>query len=90
MGDAEKQTADDIPTIGGRLVIDMHHPPHHGMSTGQYLATRLTSLKPPMLKAPNPITLLRMLNRRHWAFFFVAFIAWVNPCASYWHREALN
>ncbi|RYP05681.1 hypothetical protein DL765_009753 [Monosporascus sp. GIB2] len=52
------------------------HPPHHGMSPGTYLATRITSLKPPMAKAPNPISLIRMLNRQQWAFFFVAFLAW--------------
>ena len=53
------------------------YPPHHGMSPGRYLATRISSLKPPMAKAPNPIKLILMLNRRHWAFFFVAFWAWV-------------
>jgi SHS family lactate transporter-like MFS transporter len=53
------------------------HPPHHGMSTGKYLATRVSSLKPPMSKAPNPFRLMRMLNRHQWAFFFVAFFAWV-------------
>ncbi|KAI1499249.1 H+ symporter family protein [Biscogniauxia marginata] len=52
------------------------YPPHHGMSVGTYLATRISSLKPPMTKAPNPIRLLRMLNRHHWAFFSIAFIAW--------------
>ncbi|KAI1851514.1 hypothetical protein JX265_012404 [Neoarthrinium moseri] len=52
------------------------HPPHHGMSSGKYLATRISSLKPAMVKAPNPIRLVRMLSRRHWAFFFVAFWAW--------------
>lgn len=51
-------------------------PPHAGMSAGEYLATRLPTLKPPMHKAPNPIKLLMMLNRRQWAFFLVAFFAW--------------
>ncbi|ORY59772.1 major facilitator superfamily domain-containing protein [Pseudomassariella vexata] len=54
------------------------HPPHYGMSTGKYLATRFTSLKPPMTKAPNPIALLRKLNRQNWAFFAIAFFAWVH------------
>lgn len=54
------------------------YPPHHGMSAGTYLATRVSSLKPPMRKAPNPIRLLRMLDRHHWAFFSIAFIAWVR------------
>lgn len=54
------------------------HPPHHGMSAGEYIATRFTSLKPPMLDAPNPFRLLRMLNRMQWAFFLIAFFAWVR------------
>lgn len=52
-------------------------PPHHGMSIGEYIATRFTSLKPPLTKLPNPITLIRELNGHHWAFFMVAFFAWV-------------
>ncbi|KAK8081114.1 H+ symporter family protein [Apiospora hydei] len=53
-----------------------YHPPHHGMSTGKYLATRFSSLKPAMAPAPNPIKLLRMLTMQNWAFFAVAFVAW--------------
>ena len=53
-------------------------PPHHGMSAGQYLATRFSTLKPPMAKAPNPIKLLRRITRQQWAFFMVAFCAWVR------------
>ncbi|KAK0746867.1 sugar transporter family protein [Schizothecium vesticola] len=52
-------------------------PPHDGiMSSGRFLATRLSSLKPPMLAAPNPWRLLRSLNRTQWAFFLIAFSAW--------------
>ncbi|RGP80161.1 mfs shs lactate transporter [Fusarium longipes] len=50
--------------------------PHEGMSPGRYLATRFSTLKPPMHNVPNPIKLLRMLNSQQWAFFFVAFVAW--------------
>jgi SHS family lactate transporter-like MFS transporter len=46
------------------------------MSAGHYLATRFSTLKPPMNHAPNPFKLLAMLNRMQWAFFFVGFIAW--------------
>ncbi|KAL8711886.1 MAG: hypothetical protein Q9220_003830 [cf. Caloplaca sp. 1 TL-2023] len=46
------------------------------MGIGQYLATRLPTLKPPMAKAPNPFKLLRMLNLQQWLFFLVAFFAW--------------
>ena len=46
------------------------------MSPGRYAGTRISTLKPPMAKAPNPFTLLRMLNLQQWMFFLVAFIAW--------------
>ncbi|CAL3971459.1 unnamed protein product [Diplocarpon coronariae] len=45
-------------------------------SVGKYAATRLSSLKPPMNKAPNPLTLLAMLSTKQWLFFSVAFFAW--------------
>lgn len=53
-------------------------PPHDGMTAMEYLSSRLKTLKPPMLNVPNPIKLLRMLNTQQWAFFFVAFAAWVR------------
>lgn len=64
----------------GNAIVDESdmHPPHYGMSTREYLATRISTLKPPMTKAPNPIRLVRMLNRHQWAFFGVAFWAWVS------------
>ena len=46
------------------------------MSIGRYLATRLPTLKPPMAKAPNPIRLLRLLNRQQWLFWLVGFCGW--------------
>lgn len=46
------------------------------MSVARYLATRIPTLKPPMAKAPNPIKLVRLLNRQQWLFFLVAFFAW--------------
>ena len=46
------------------------------MSAGRYIATRLSTLKPPMNKAPNPLTLLSMLNLQQWLFFLVGFFAW--------------
>lgn len=49
--------------------------PDH-MSVGRYLSTRLSTLKPPMTKAPNPIRLFRLLNLQQWLFFLVAFFAW--------------
>lgn len=85
MSDNEKPTTDHVGYgPQGSAATEEHlgdEPPHHGMSVGEYLRTRFTSLKPPMAKTPNPIKLLRMLNMHHWAFFGVAFFAWV--CASY-------
>lgn len=46
------------------------------ISAGTYLSTRLSTLKPPMTKAPNPIKLVRLLNKQQWLFFLVAFFAW--------------
>ena len=46
------------------------------MTAGRYIATRFSTLKPPMTKVANPISLLRMLNKQQWLFFSVAFIAW--------------
>ena len=46
------------------------------VTPGRYLATRFSSLKPPMTKLENPITLLRMLNFKQWMFFLVAFCGW--------------
>lgn len=46
------------------------------MSTGRYLATRFSSLKPAGRKIPNPFSTLALLNLQQWLFFFVAFFAW--------------
>jgi SHS family lactate transporter-like MFS transporter len=51
-------------------------PTEARMSPGRYLATRVSTLKPPMDKAPNPFKLLALLNFQQWMFFLVAFIAW--------------
>jgi SHS family lactate transporter-like MFS transporter len=63
-----------IPDAHQDQVHESHHPPK--MTAGQYAATRITTLKPPMNKAPNPFTLLAMLSGKQWLFFFVGFIAW--------------
>ena len=46
------------------------------MSAGRYIATRFSTLKPPMNKAPNPFKLVAMLNLQQWLFFLVGFVAW--------------
>ncbi|KAF2191624.1 hypothetical protein K469DRAFT_731904 [Zopfia rhizophila CBS 207.26] len=48
------------------------------MSVGSYLASRFSTLKPPMDKAINPVTALDMLNRQQWLFFWVARCDWVR------------
>ncbi|KIX05199.1 uncharacterized protein Z518_06071 [Rhinocladiella mackenziei CBS 650.93] len=63
---------------------DMRHDPIYDdeeltnkhMSVAKYAATRFTTLKPSMDKAPNPFKLLALLNTQQWLFFLVAFIAW--------------
>jgi MFS transporter, SHS family, lactate transporter len=52
------------------------HDAPENMSIGRYCATRVTTLKPPMDKVPNPFQLLALLNTQQWLFFTVAFIAW--------------
>ncbi|PHH60293.1 hypothetical protein CDD81_1883 [Ophiocordyceps australis] len=46
------------------------------MAAGDYMATRISTLRPPMLPVPNPWRLLRMLNAQQWNFFALAFFAW--------------
>lgn len=75
----EKPVAEHGDAGSGRSEAAHDHPPWQGMSTGRYLATRVSSLRPPMTRAPNPIRLLLMLDRHCWAFFLVAFVAWVSP-----------
>ena len=57
----------DLPVETGR---------QHKISAGRYIATRVSTLKPPMNKAPNPFKLLAMLNLQQWLFFLVGFLAW--------------
>ena len=45
--------------------------PEPKMSIGRYITTRITTLKPPMTKVANPISLLATLNRQQWLFFAV-------------------
>lgn len=55
----------------------LHHDDKPRMSVGRYLATRFTSLKPPMTPAGNYFKLLTLLNREQWLFFAVAWCGWV-------------
>jgi SHS family lactate transporter-like MFS transporter len=46
------------------------------VSTWEYIATRLPTLKPRVDKTANPFKLLATLNSQQWQFFAVAFFAW--------------
>ena len=46
------------------------------MSASRYLATRLSTLKPPMHPVPNPFKLLTLLNTQQWLFFLIGFLGW--------------
>ncbi|KAK3069559.1 Carboxylic acid transporter [Teratosphaeriaceae sp. CCFEE 6253] len=46
------------------------------MGAGRYLATRLSTLKPPMDRVENPFTLLGSLSGMNWLMFACAFLAW--------------
>ena len=41
-----------------------------------YVKHQIISLKPPGEMPTNPYTVLRMLNRRQWAFWFIGFLGW--------------
>lgn len=42
------------------------------MSIVRYLVTRISTLKPPMNPAPNPLKALTLLNKQQWLFFLVS------------------
>ncbi|PSN70577.1 MFS general substrate transporter [Corynespora cassiicola Philippines] len=70
--DPEKQSPEYTNDVSSRHGnIETQH-----LSVGRYFATRLPTLKPPMAKVSNPISLLRLLNKQQWLFFLVAFVAW--------------
>jgi len=41
-----------------------------------YVKHQIISLKPPGEMPMNPYKVLRMLNRRQWAFWFIGFLGW--------------
>ena len=70
-----------LPTVHGHSKsVEMEeafeYPPAEHVTVGTYLATRFSSLKPPLEPLPNPFKLLAMLNTEQWLFFAVAFMAW--------------
>lgn len=50
--------------------------PIEHMTAGRYLATRFSSLKPPMAKVPNPFKALRLLTKSNWLNFLIGFLGW--------------
>ena len=41
-----------------------------------YIATRVTSLRPPRTKMQNPIAILKQLDSRQWLMFWAGFLGW--------------
>ncbi|OBT80308.1 MFS transporter, SHS family, lactate transporter [Pseudogymnoascus sp. 05NY08] len=60
----------DQRTLETRAIGDEH------MGIARYLATRLSTLKPPMNRAPNPFSTLMLLNKQQWLFVTIAFLGW--------------
>ncbi|KAK2612715.1 Carboxylic acid transporter [Conoideocrella luteorostrata] len=47
------------------------------MTAGEYIRSRVATLKPPMDSALNPIKAMRMLNKEQWNFFGCAWSGWI-------------
>jgi SHS family lactate transporter-like MFS transporter len=71
---ADSQHREPQPEAGAAPEADRQQWSTTGF--GNYILTRLPTLKPPMNPAPNPIKALMLLNTEQWLFFLVAFIAW--------------
>lgn len=71
---ADSQHRESQPEAGAGPEADRQQWSMTGF--GNYILTRLPTLKPPMNPAPNPIKALMLLNTEQWLFFLVAFIAW--------------
>lgn len=64
-------TSYDNEKTAGTSHVEHFQEHEPSMSIGRYLATRIPTLKPPMTKVANPISLLATLNRSQWLFFLV-------------------
>jgi SHS family lactate transporter-like MFS transporter len=53
------------------LEYENYHEPESKTSIGQYVATRVPTLIPPMTKVESPFKMLGLLNRQQWLFFMV-------------------
>ena len=73
-------STDDHAPVHGRAADNNAPEKLPRMGAGEYLATRLTTLKPPMHAVPNPFKILALLNTRQWLFFLLGFLGWtVGP-----------
>jgi len=72
----DKSAAQEYSPSRDPALHESHSPPE--MTAREYVATRFSTLKPPMNKAPNPFKLLAMLSGKQWLFFLVGFLAWVG------------
>jgi hypothetical protein len=46
------------------------------MSVGEYLRTRIPTLKPPLDRPPNPFKVIRSLSFMNWMMFLCALLGW--------------
>ena len=67
---------DNEKAVESQDEVPVYRKPYTHMTIGQYVATRIPSLRPPMNKAPNPFKLVAMLNFQQWMFFLVGFLGW--------------
>ncbi len=65
--DAEKADIARVEQKSGSLMDQ----PDVKMTTGQYLRSRFTTLKPTWTIPPSPFKLLGLLTRKNWLFFAV-------------------
>jgi hypothetical protein len=65
------------PSPAAQQQYESHEPER--MTVKKYATTRVSTLKPPMEKVPNPFTLLAMLNLQQWLFFLVRLSSSATP-----------
>lgn len=65
---------DSDHTVYDASAMDDGGPARRKMSAGHYLATRISSLRPPMAKVENPLRIIALVNRQQWLFFLVSIL----------------
>ncbi|KAG8783293.1 hypothetical protein FRC15_005470 [Serendipita sp. 397] len=62
--------------MGRHLDDDFMDHDDSKMTVKEYLSTRISTLKPPMKRPPNPIKVLGSLSKMNWLMFLLAFLGW--------------